>query len=131
MQKIVFALTLVACAGVERDADSINSLATLLLSRSPTESFNPSTSAAGSALRKPAIASSLPVAMKADNSELSLKSSDLTPQFAQAAGLLAAMMPLMALAEDGDGLKITALFFIAGYSGVCALYASLVAIGLI
>mmetsp|Transcript_8860 Transcript_8860/g.15237 ORF Transcript_8860/g.15237 Transcript_8860/m.15237 type:complete len:149 (+) Transcript_8860:90-536(+) len=109
MQKILLAFFLVACAGAERDADAVNSLATLLLSRNPTGAFNPSTPPARFSMHKPTIASSRPVAMKkptvASSRPVTMKADDqkmaLTPAFRQAAAALAAMTPLMALA-DGE-----------------------------
>mmetsp|Transcript_127411 Transcript_127411/g.225811 ORF Transcript_127411/g.225811 Transcript_127411/m.225811 type:complete len:137 (+) Transcript_127411:91-501(+) len=97
MQKILLAFFLVACAGAERDADAANSLATLLLSRNPAgAAFNPSAPAARLATKTPTVARSRPVAMKADDQKLAL-----TPALVnQAAAALAAMMPLMALADD-------------------------------
>mmetsp|Transcript_20242 Transcript_20242/g.36560 ORF Transcript_20242/g.36560 Transcript_20242/m.36560 type:complete len:149 (+) Transcript_20242:98-544(+) len=124
MQKIVLALTLVACAGAERDADAMNSLASLLLNRNPVQAFNPSTPAARFAMRKPTVANSRPVAMKADSSEPDFQPMDLRPEIVQAAGLLAAMSPFMALADDdgGEGLKTALIAVIIGFPGLAVLW---------
>mmetsp|Transcript_80668 Transcript_80668/g.142884 ORF Transcript_80668/g.142884 Transcript_80668/m.142884 type:complete len:145 (+) Transcript_80668:102-536(+) len=120
MQKILLAFTLVACAGAEQDADAMNSLATLLLNRNPAGAFNPSAPAARFAMRKPTMASSRPAVMKADSSE----PMDFSPEIAQAAGLLAAMSPFMALADDdgGEGLKTALIAVIIGFPGLAVLW---------
>mmetsp|Transcript_25578 Transcript_25578/g.48381 ORF Transcript_25578/g.48381 Transcript_25578/m.48381 type:complete len:150 (+) Transcript_25578:87-536(+) len=114
MQKIALLLSLVACAGraqqMQDETHALNSLATLLLNRNPSGAFNPSMPPAQSVARKSTLARSRPFVMKAEQSELASEAMNINPAIAQAAGLVTAMMPLLALAgEDDEGFDLKPL----------------------
>mmetsp|Transcript_103310 Transcript_103310/g.179233 ORF Transcript_103310/g.179233 Transcript_103310/m.179233 type:complete len:145 (-) Transcript_103310:149-583(-) len=109
MQKIALLLALVVLAGhaqkMQDEASALNSLATFLLTRKPPASFNPSMQRF--AARNPSLTSFRPVVMDADSSERTFELRDVYPAIVSTAGLLVAMVPSVALAEDdGDGIPL-------------------------